>query len=134
MPTGWYFSQVTGNGQGTTPYRVTLASSGLATAALIPSSPVGLPIWTWALTYGNGTTQQINNAKVAGNEALPTVALSAATGLNNAGRVALTASLLAKFSVSLTVTTSTTLRQVVEAVGRKLTDNPNWIAELMSAG
>lgn len=136
MPVGWYFSQVTGNGQTGNPYRVALTNTaGLSVASIVPSTEIGLPLWTWALGYASGTNTQLSNANgSAMNEKLPVVALDAANGLNGTARTVLTTSLLTKFGITQTVLATTTLREVVELVGRKLTNDPKWTAEQMRAG
>lgn len=107
----YHISQLIGTGGPSDPWRVRADDYGVNYAAVIPAAPSGAPANPTALVWTNPSTVGLDQDVYT----LPKVALDTQLGLDAAGRSALQAQ-LSQMGVLLPITTSTTLRQVVNAV------------------
>lgn len=124
---GYHLTPVIGSGSAANPFRPAAAEYTVDWATLIPTDPSGYPTNPWALTTTIPSTSGLDIGELA-NISLPKVGLDETLGLNGLGRTALQASLVAAIGFSLTLTASTTLREVVEEIGQVLTGE-QFVAE-----
>jgi hypothetical protein len=124
---GYVFAHVTGTGTATDPWRPILDIFGNNWVATVPSNLDGTPKDSWFVAYVSPSVNAIDNGQMI-TEALPKVGLDQLLGLTASQRTALQNSILSKFGITINITVTTTLRQIIEGIGQAQL-GPNFIAD-----